>query len=261
MDSVKRLQAKDAATLDDVRAAADRLDRARLQIQSAESRRAALVNRSDLAAAEGRLREAEAAAAAARVRIAMTIVRAPIAGVVYQFDLRPGAYLNPGDLVAGIGRLDRVRVIIYVDEPDLGRVEVGKPVTITWDARSGRSWKGVVDKLPTQVAALGTRQVGEASSVIENPGHELLPGTNVNAEIRSQAVRNAIVIPTAAVRREGGKTGVYVLAGDRIEWRDVKLGVGGTARTQVEGIEDGASVVLPTDRPLAGGMSVKPVYP
>ena len=41
---------------------------------------------------------------------------------MYQFDLKPGAYLNAGDMVATIGRLDRVRVKVYVDEPDLGRV-------------------------------------------------------------------------------------------------------------------------------------------
>ena len=90
-----------------------------------------------------------------------SVVRAPIAGTVYQFDLKPGAYLNAGDLVASIGQLDRVRVKVFVDEPDLGRVKRGMPVGITWDAMPGRQWKGVVDKTPTQIVALGTRQVGE----------------------------------------------------------------------------------------------------
>jgi multidrug resistance efflux pump len=48
--------------------------------------------------------------------------------------LRPGAYLAAGDLLANVGRLDRVRIRVYVDEPLLGRVAPGQPVTITWEA-------------------------------------------------------------------------------------------------------------------------------
>jgi HlyD family secretion protein len=260
-DADLRLQAKNAITAAEVRAAKDRLDKAQLQIQAIESRRSTLINRPDITAAEGRLREAEASAAAARVRIAMLTILSPIAGTVYQFDLKAGGYLNPGDLVAGIGRLDRVRVLVYVDEPDLGRVHVGQPVTITWDAMPGRQWKGMVDRMPTQVAPLGTRQVGEVSTIIDNPGHELLPGTNVNAEIRAQVVQNAVVIPAAAIRRENGKTGVYRLEGDRLQWRDVRIGISSAARTQVSGLQEGDSVALPTDRVLKNGMQVTAVYP
>jgi HlyD family secretion protein len=260
-DADLRLQAKNAITAAEVRAAKDRLDKAQLQIQAIESRRSTLINRPDITAAEGRLREAEASAAAARVRIAMLTILSPIAGTVYQFDLKAGGYLNPGDLVAGIGRLDRVRVIVYVDEPDLGRVHVRQPVTITWDAMPGRQWKGMVDRMPTQVAPLGTRQVGEVSTIIDNPGHELLPGTNVNAEIRAQVVQNAVVIPAAAIRRENGKTGVYRLEGDRVHWRDVRIGISSAARTQVSGLQEGDSVALPTDRVLKDGMQVTAVYP
>ena len=40
------------------------------------------------------------------------------------------------------GRMDQLRVRVYVDEPELGRVAVGQPVTITWDALPGRQWHG-----------------------------------------------------------------------------------------------------------------------
>ena len=41
------------------------------------------------------------------------------------FDLKQGSFVNAGDPIAKIGRLDRVRVTVYVDEPDLGRERVG----------------------------------------------------------------------------------------------------------------------------------------
>ena len=258
----RRLQTKNAATGAEVNAAKERVERAELQIRSLEQRRTALVGQSERNAAAARLREVEAEVAGTQQKLRLTVVRAPVSGTVYEYNLQPGAYLNPGDLVANIGKLDRVRVIVYVDEPDLGRVEPGMPVTITWDALPGRKWTGGVEKKPTQVVALGTRQVGEVTCVIANPDLDLLPGTNVNAEIRSKVVENAITIPNAALRREGGKTGVFVLRGDKIEWQDLKLGVTSVVRSQVlSGLNEGDSVALPTERTLKAGMRVTAVYP
>jgi len=50
--------------------------------------------------------------------------------------------VNVGDTAANVGRLDRLRVRVYVDEPELGRVAEGQPVTITWDALPGSSGAG-----------------------------------------------------------------------------------------------------------------------
>ena len=109
--------------------------------------------------------------------------------------------MNPGDPVAKVGKLDRVRVTVYVDEPDMGKVHKGEAVIITWDALPGHRWKGEVDKLPTQVVPLGTRQVGEVGCVIENPDRDLLPNANINADIQAAVVPGALVLPKEAFRR------------------------------------------------------------
>jgi RND family efflux transporter MFP subunit len=189
------------------------------------------------------------------------VVRAPIEGVVYQFDLKPGAYLNAGDAVASMGKLDRVRVNVFVDEPDLGRVAKGMPVVITWVAKPGRVWDGEVDRTPTQIVAMGTRQVGEVVCVIKNPDRDLLPGTNVDAEIRSETVADALTVAKEAIRTERTETGVFVLAGDRLVWKKVKVGVSNTTRSQVEGLSEGDPVALYSDKALKDGMLVKAVFP
>lgn len=260
-DRLLRLEQKQAATRAEVDAAKQRIDQAKLQIDSFEKKKAALVSAPDRAAAQARLDDAQAAARLAQVQIDQSVVRAPIEGTVYQFDMKPGAYLNAGDTVASIGRLDRVRVNVNVDEPDLGRVAKGMPVVITWVAMPGRQWDGEVDRMPTQIVQLGTRQVGEVVCVIRNPGHELLPGTNVDVEIRAQTVENAVAIPKEAVRTEHGETGVYLLQGDRIEWRRVRLGVSNTTRTQVmAGVSEGDAVALFSEKALHDGMLVNPVF-
>ncbi len=260
LDALNRLLAKEAATKFEVAAAKQRVESADLQIRSLEQKRTALVAAPDRSAALARLHDAESAAKLAEQRIKQSVVRAPIAGVIYQFDLKRGAYLNAGDAVASIGKLERVKVNVYVDEPDLGRVTRGLPVAITWDALPGRIWKGEVDTTPTQVEALGSRQVGKVICVIENPNRDLLPGTNVTAEIRAESVQNALTIPREAVRRELGQAGVFVLSGDKVTWKKITMGIGNTTRAQVEGVNESDSIALPTEKPLKEGMIVKPVY-
>src|SRR5579884_2624663 len=260
-ESLQRLYASQAATKVQLEDAKDAVQRASLQLTALEDQRRNLVTASDKTVAEAKLRNAEAAVALARHQIALGTIRAPISGTVYEFDLNVVSYLEPGKEVAFIGRLDQVKVTVYVDEPDLGRVAVGMPVTITWDALPGREWKGAVEKTPTAVIPLGTRQVGEVTCVIDNPDHDLLPGTNVNAEIRSKVAENVLTIPKSAVRRDNGQTGVFLLDGDRVRWRPVTLGVASVARTEVSGLNQGDSVALPSDRPLKNGMLVTAVYP
>src|SRR5207237_8084188 len=121
-NALKRLDDKQAATLNEVQQAQGRLREADLQIEGLNKRREALVGKNDKTVAAARLREAQAAVSLARTRIAQTEIRAPISGIVYGLKIRAGAFLKPGDEVANIGRLDRVRVRVYVDEPELGRV-------------------------------------------------------------------------------------------------------------------------------------------
>jgi len=140
-------------------------------------------------------------------------------------------------------------------------VAKGMPVVITWVAMPGRKWDGEVDRTPSQIVAMGTRQVGEVVCVIRNPDGDLLPGTNVDAEIRSQTVENALGVPKEALRTERGESGVFVRAGDRLVWKKVKVGVSNTTRSQVEGVSEGDGVALYSDRVLRDGMVVKAVFP
>lgn len=259
---LRRLVDKQAAPRHDLEDITLRVNQLQLEIKSLERRRAALVAPTDKTIAEAKLNEAETARTLAENGLALSVVRAPSDGVVYQFELRIGSFLNPGDLVANVGRLDQVRAVIYVDEPDLGRVERGMPVTIRWDAAPLRQWQGKVAQLPAQVVALGTRQVGEVSCIIDNPDLDLLPGTNIDAAIQSRVVGNALTIPKETLRRQRDMTGVMMLRGDHLAWQPVQLGVSTLTKVQVtKGLNDGDSVALPTDKPIKEAMKITPLYP
>ncbi len=259
--ALDRLVAKQAATRQELDAARQVVEQLQLKIQSLEKSRAALVTGIDKEIAKARLEEAQSAASVAQTNVDLSIIHAPMDGTVYDFDLKQGSYVNPGDAIAKVGKLDRVRVTVYVDEPDLGKVHQGEAVIITWDALPGHQWKGEVDKLPTQIVPLGTRQVGEVGCNIQNPDRDLLPNANINADIQATVVENALAIPKEAIRRQGSETGVLLLQGDRVVWRKVTLGISSYTKSQVlSGLSDGDAGALPSEKPIQNGSRVQPVF-
>ena len=258
--ALRRLAEKQAATPFEVDQYKNKLEANRVSTEALERRRAALVTNSDKTVAEARLRDAEAAVQLARSRIAETAIHAPISGVVYGLTARPGVYLNVGDLVANVGQTSRLRVRVYVDEPELGRVSKGQPVAINWDALPTQVWQGQVDRTPSNIVALGTRQVGEVWCTIENPGGLLLPGTNVDAHIRTATVANALTIPKECLRRNSSGVGVFVLRDGHLSWQSIETGASSVTRVQiVRGLDEGAEVALPNERTLRAGDVVTPV--
>jgi HlyD family secretion protein len=252
--TLERLVARHASTQQEADAARDKVQQGELEIAGLEKRKRSLVSPTEVAAAQARVGDAETALQLARRREALSLVRSPMAGVVYGREVRQGSYLNAGDLVANVGRMDRLRVRVYVDEPELGRVAIAQPVTITWDALPGRQWHGEVEKKPVAVQALGTRQVGEVVCSIANEGRALIPGTNVNAEIRTAIVENAMVIPKETLRHDAQGDYVLALKGGTVERRAVRQGASSITMVQiVEGLGDADAVALPSDTPLRDG--------
>jgi HlyD family secretion protein len=253
-DALRRLAEKQAAVRLDVDAAHDRVRQSEIEIEGLENRRKSLLDRTEIAAARARLQDTEVALNLARQRVGLNTLTAPIAGEIYGLAVRPGAYLNVGDPAANVGRLDRLRVRVYVDEPELGRVAEGQPVTITWDALPGKQWHGTVERKPASIQALGSRQVGEVICSIENPNRELIPGANVNAEIRTAVVEDAMVVPKETLRHDAQGDYVFALNGDTVVRRPVKKGASSTTAIQVvEGLAEGDAVALPSDVALKPG--------
>ncbi len=259
-ESLRRLAEKHAATKLEVAEAQQKVQQLQGDIEALERKRAALVEAADRASAEAKLREAQATLEQARTRLQRSQMRSPIPGTVYELSARAGSYVNVGDPVASVGELGTLRVRVYVDEPELGRVAENMPVVITWDAMPGRRWKGTVERMPTQIVSLGTRQVGEIIVLIDNPDLVLLPGMNINAEIVSRVVENGLTIPKEAIRKQGEKVGVYVLRSEHVEWQPVELGASSITRAVVtQGLSEGDLVALTTESPLHSGQPVRTV--
>jgi HlyD family secretion protein len=261
-DALTRLVAKQAATREELDKNKVELDRAeaearRLQQKKEELARSTRVDaeratlaleraRSDIAMYQDQLRSAQLAA--------------PAAGTLYNLPVRAGDFLHTGDLLAEMADLTRVRVRVFVDEPELGGLEPGQPVEITWDAMPGRVWQGKTGEPPRAVQQRGSRFVGELLCSMDNSKSELLPNTNVNVVIRERERPGALTVPRAAVRQEGATRYVFVMDGNTLRRRNVKTGIASASKFEVlEGLTEKDRVAIPGDVELRDGLEVRPV--
>jgi HlyD family secretion protein len=88
----------------------------------------------------------------------------------------------------------------------------------------------------------------------------LIPGNNVDAEIRTAVADNALVIPKETLRHDAQGDYVFLLRGGAVERRNVKTGISNVTQVQItDGLNEGDSVALPTDVPLKSGERVQPI--
>ena len=192
---------------------------------------------------------------------------APADGTLYSMPVKANDYVKVGDLLAEMADLHKVRVRAFIDEPDLGALEVGEPVVITWDALPNKSWAGTTEVIPKQVVPHGTRSVGELLCAVNNDKLELLPNINVNVRINSKEHRNVLAVPRGAVAYEGGHRYVYVVEQDQLgvgkatlEKREIQVGIADATSYEVlSGLKEGEMVALPGDTDLHDGMTVQVV--
>ncbi len=263
-DALERLQAKQAASQAE-------LDNARLHLARAEESLAVLQKKKeefdrqaklDSQLSSLRVERAQAALREAEQNLRSTQITAAVNGTLYTLPIRNGQYVRVGELLAEMADLSRVRVRAFVDEPELGWLEQGQQVEITWDAKPGQRWSGQTAVIPKTVVARGTRSVGEVLCSVENSGLDLLPNINVNVRIRVREGANALVVPRSAVRSEGNEKVVFVVDGSTLRRRLVKTGITGATSVEiVEGLQDGAVVALPGEVELRDGLAVNVVKP
>ena len=127
---------------------AQEVDAQRNTDQAAEDQVRTLEAQRDEAAAQ-----ADAAAsslALARSQIDKTRIYAPIGGAVLERLVEPGEVMAPGQAVAVMADLSRVKIKLFVSERDLGRIRLGAPVRLRVDAFPGRDFPARVARIDAQ---------------------------------------------------------------------------------------------------------------
>ncbi|MHB1861982.1 MAG: efflux RND transporter periplasmic adaptor subunit [Gemmatimonadaceae bacterium] len=206
--------------------------------------------RAQLDAAETGLARANAGVAAANASAreldatrAYADVRAPFAGIVTQRFVDPGAFAAPGAPLVTVQNMSRLRVSVNAAPEDVRGLARGAHVQATIEDTT------VTATVEGVVPAAGN--IYTINAIVDNPRHRLTAGGAASIAI-PQGRRTAVLVPLAAIRREGDLTGVVVreTTGDELRW--VRLGaVRGTFVEVTSGLRAGTTIVVaPT---TAGG--------
>jgi multidrug efflux pump subunit AcrA (membrane-fusion protein) len=231
-------QAQELLAVSEAQLAAARKALELVQIQHAES----------VKQAEAERDRDRAALANAEVQRSYALITAPISGVVGSVSTQEGetvaAGLNAPTFVTIID-LARLQVEAYVDEVDIGKVNVGQSVLFTVDAFPADDFKGqVVAIYPKATIQDNVVKYVVAVDILTPYEGRLRPEMTVSVAIQLGA-RQVLAIPSSAVRRESGKHFVLVSANGRQELREVRLGWKDGPWTEVAGgLAEGQQIVL-----------------
>lgn len=268
-EALVRMAAEQAATKEDLAANAQGLVNAKAEVTRLLAVKQEFDRQARLDAEQGELQVQQILSEMAALEDKVTDGRitAPADGTLYSLPVKTNDFVKVGDLLWEMADLHKVRVRAFIDEPDLGGLEAGEPVIITWDALPNKSWAGTTELIPKQVVPHGTRSVGELLCAVNNDKLELLPNINVNVRINSKEHKNVLAVPRGAVAYEAGQRFVYVVKQNQygvgkatLEKREIQVGIAdATSYEVVSGLREGDMVALPGDVDLHDGMSVQVV--
>ncbi len=224
------------------------------------------ISEAELEALTLRRTEASAGLAAAQAQLQRaertlrdTRIRAPFAGSVAERFVEIGTWITPGQPVARVVDLSRMKAEFGIPQQRTPEVSVGMPARLTTDLYPGVVFSADVYRIGV-VADPASGQFSLEVSVPQSQTHPLMPGTAVRLDLDTQVKDDAVLVPKEAVLDRGGATYVLVVdRGNRARLRQVVLGSpSGASRELLEGdLRVGDSVITAGKENVADGDQIE----
>ncbi len=175
--------------------AQDQVDAADGQYQLALAQLAlkrAAPRKQDINIAQSLVDQAEIALRTARERTSYSIVKSPIKGVILTLSVNTGEVVSAGVPLVVVGDIDEVKLTIYIQEDELGRVKLDQKVRVKVDSYPDRTFPGRVSYIASEAeftpSTVQTKEdrvttVYAVKISLTNKDHVLKPGMPADAEI------------------------------------------------------------------------------
>jgi HlyD family secretion protein len=237
------------------------------QVDTADAEADSLAARLDVGRQEVTVAEREVALR--RQDLEDTVIRAPFSGVAVSKDAQPGEMISPVSAGGGFTRtgictlvdMKSLEVEVDVNESYINRVKPGQRAEATLDAYP--DWQipsRVIMPVPTADRQKATVRVRIAFDRLDP---RILPDMGVKVAFLgdqkegSVPARAAVVVPRAAVRKDGDKDVIFVIRGDHVERRAVGLSPApGDEAVVLSGLAAGERVVIEGPADLKDGARV-----
>ena len=194
----------------------------------------------------------------AKLLYSRTTVTSPMDGIIRRMDAKIGLQLSPGDPIAEILEIDRVKGVVGIPESDVTAVRRLDKINITVQALENRKISAKVHFLspsPETIARLYNLELE-----IDNRNGEILPGMFIRADIVKKTVKGAIVVPFYSVVSRNKEQFVYIEEDGTARKRPVKLGIMEKWMVRItEGLNPGDRLIVEGHRDVEDGQKVKVV--
>ena len=199
-----------------------------------------------------------------------TVIRSPFAGVVVSKDAQPGEMISPNSAGGGNTRtgiatvvdMSSLEIEVDVNEAYIGRVHTAQKVDAVLDAYP--DWhipSHVVSIIPTADRDKATVKVRVGFDQLDP---RILPQMSIqvwflgDAVTGNQAPPARVMIPQAALHKDGASPYVFIFADGRVERRAVKVGaITGSDVEVLAGVAGDEKVIVTSDKPLSDGLRVR----
>jgi multidrug efflux pump subunit AcrA (membrane-fusion protein) len=203
----------------------------------------AIGKQQELKAAAGQLDSDKGKYKGAEAQLSYSEIHSPINGVVTDRPLYPGEMAAAGTAIVTVMDVSSVIAKAHIPQADAALLKVGDKGTITAPGLD----QPVEGKVTVVSPALDPNSTTvEIWLEAKNPKQQLKPGTSVQLSLTAKTVKDALVVPAAAVvTAADGAPAVMVAGSDgRAHQKTVKLGIRQDDDVQIlEGVSEGDKVV------------------
>lgn len=265
-------QAQDAAARRELAAINDRRTQ-ELRQKDFISASAAEAKAQELASADAAVRAAQASLAGARQDLTRTRadvaalaqqrqnvrLLAPSDGIVTSRDAEAGSTVVAGQAVLKLADPASLWVKLRLDQGRSGGLAPGLPASIALRSRPAQALAGRVARVEMQSDSVTEERVVQISFDALPAGLSL--GELAEVTVQLPATPRGLVLPNAAIKRQGDKTGVWRLEGGKLQFAPVRLGASSLdGQVQVlEGLQIGDAVVAYSEKDLTAATRIKVV--
>jgi len=207
------------------------------------------VNQAGLNLAGRQVESARAALKESEANLGYSTITAPIAGVIASVSTQQGETVSAGlnaPVFVTIVNLKRLQVDAFVDEVDIGKVHEGQKAVFTVDSYPAKEFEGKVTAIYPKAVIQENVVYYDVVIDITSPYDGLLrPDMTASVTIMLEGRPNVLAVPAEAVKRERGKTLLYILTDGRAKPREVKTGWKDGPWIEIAGgVEEGETVLL-----------------
>ena len=198
--------------------------------------------------AKARVLKGQAELDFSKTLLSYATITAPIKGTVASVNTIQGETVTTGlnaPTFIRIIDLDRLEVLAYVDENDIGKVRVDQEAIFTVAAHPATEFKGKVTSIYPSATIQDNVVYYITSISVDNREGKLMPDMTANVLIFLDQRRGVLTVPNKAVQREGQRKLVLVLDKGAPDRRYVDVGWKDQSYTEIlDGLREGDLVIV-----------------